>query len=110
MQAAPPFIVRMKQEQTNLRRMILRLHTVRETSFVASGYTIAEITTFLVMAGRVFSKFTPFYESLFFLFVISFLLNYLLGLIKDLDNPFDYSGNASLENVSLRPLEDLLRR
>ena len=36
------FIARLKQEQSAIRRMLIRIHTIRETSFVSSGYAIAE--------------------------------------------------------------------
>ena len=105
---APPFIARLKQEQTALRRMVVRCHTIRETNFVSSGYVIAELTTVLLSLGLILTRFTPFHESLFFVFVINFFLIYLLALIRSLDNPFGYYERGSLENVPLRPLEDLV--
>ena len=104
------FIARMKQEQGNIRRLIIRVHTIRETSFVSSGYAIAEITTVLLCCGLILSKIDPFYESLFFVGLISFLLIFMLMLIKDLDNPFGYYEDGYSDPVSLHPLEDLLRR
>jgi hypothetical protein len=104
------FIARLKQEQANIRRVMVRIHTVRETSFVSSGYMIAEMTTVLLTIGLVFSKIDPFYESLFFVGVITFLLTFLLLLIRDLDNPFGYYESDSAEDVSLKPLEDLITR
>lgn len=101
------FIVRMKQEQNTLRRIITRIHMIRETSFIASGYTIAEITTSLLSLGLILAKIDPFYESLFFVFVITFLLIYMLLLIKDLDNPFSYYEMESMESISLKPLDEL---
>jgi hypothetical protein len=103
------FIARLKNEQSNLRRILTRIHTVRETDFVASGYAISEITTCLVCSGLVLSRIDPFYESLFFVGVISFLLVFMLTLIKELDNPFGYYVHASCEHVSLKPLDDLLQ-
>lgn len=102
------FIVRMKQEQSALRRMVTRIDAIRDTSFVTSAYTIAEATTILVTIGLVLAKIEPFFESIFFCIVISFLLIYLLALIKRLDNPFGYYEAESSENVSLKPLEDLI--
>jgi predicted membrane chloride channel (bestrophin family) len=104
----PNFIVRLKQEQNNIRRMLIRIHTIRETSFVASGYLIAEATAVLVVLGLVLTEFTPFYESMFFVGVVSFLLTFLLALIRNLDNPFGYSEGNSTENITLKPLEDLI--
>lgn len=102
------FIVRLKQEQANIRRILIRIHTVRETSFVSSGYLIAEITTVLLAIGLILARIDPFYESLFFVGVITFLLTFLILLIRDLDNPFGYYASDSTEDVSLKPLDDLI--
>jgi predicted membrane chloride channel (bestrophin family) len=104
------FIVRLKQEQHNIRRTLIRIHTVRETSFIPSGYLIAQATTMLLMGGLVLSKIDPFYESLFFVGVIAFLLRFLGLLIRDLDNPFGYYEGNSVEDVSLKPLDDVIAR
>ncbi len=104
------FIARLKQEQSNLRRILIRIHTVRETSFIPSGYIIAHVTTLLLVAGLVLVKIDPFYESLFFVGVITFLLRFLGLLIQDLDNPFGYYEGGSVEDVSLKPLDDVIVR
>jgi hypothetical protein len=88
--------------------MITRCHVIRETDFVTSGYIIAELTTILLSLGLIFTEFSVFHESLFFVFVISFFLIYLLALIRSLDNPFGYYERGSLENVQLKPLEELV--
>jgi hypothetical protein len=104
----PNFIVRLKGEQQNIRRILIRIHTIRETSFVQVGYAIAEMTTFLLVIGFIFAKIDPFYESLFFFFISTFLMIYINVLIKDLDNPFDhYSEGKETALVSLHPLTDL---
>jgi hypothetical protein len=104
----PNFIVRLKQEQQSIRRILIRIHTIRETSFVQVGYAIAEMTTFLLVIGFIFAKIDPFYESLFFVGISTFLMIYINVLIKDLDNPFDhYSEGKETALVSLHPLTDL---
>lgn len=102
------FIARLKQEQSALRKLIIRIHTIRETDFISSGYFIASTTTILLLVGLAFARIEPFYESLFFVVVVSYLLLFLMFLIQDLDNPFGYYENASSEDVSLKPLEDAL--
>ncbi len=105
------FISRLKQEQNTIRRILIRIHTIRETSFVSSGYAIAEAITFLLIIGLIFVKFDPFYESIFFVSAIVFLQTYMIALIKDLDNPFEYYGtNMGNDEVSLKPLDDLRQR
>lgn len=99
------FIARLKQEQNLIRKMINRIHTIRETSFLGTGYAIAEIITFILVVGMIFIKIDPFYESFFFVSFVSFILIYMIYFIKDLDNPFGYNLKESLvEEVSLKPV------
>jgi len=103
-------VSRLKQEQSNLRRTLVRIHTIRETSFVSAGYLLADITTILLCVGLILARIEPFYESLFFVTVISYLMVFLLMLIRDLDNPFGYYERFSGADVSLKPLEDATYR
>lgn len=110
-QAQANFIVRLKQEQNLIRKMINRIHTIRETSFLGTGYAIAEIITFILVFGLVFIKMDPFNESVFFISFVSFILIYMIYFIKDLDNPFGYNIKENLvEEVSLKPVLDSQRR
>jgi hypothetical protein len=106
--AQATFINRMKQEQANIGKLITRIHTIRETGFVASAYAIVEALAFFLIGGMIVLKLEPFYEAIFFVTIVSFLVLYMIFLIKDLDNPFDYAeyGENGTE-VSLKPLHDL---
>lgn len=109
----PPFITRLKQEQSNIRRHITRIHTIRETSFVSAGYAIAEVIVFFIVVGVMLTKMDPFYESLFIAVLVSFFMIYMIALIKDLDDPFEYHEDGKSRGsaeVSLAPLDDLLAR
>ena len=105
------FIARLKQEQSSLRRIITRIHTIRETDFNPAGYAIAEILSTILCLGLIFTRMDPYYESVFFVAFVSFVLIYMVLLIKELDNPFShYEENTLTENVSLKPLYDLQQR
>jgi hypothetical protein len=105
------FIVRLKNEQNNLRRFITRIHTIRETSFNPAGYAIAEIISAVLCIGLIFTKIDPYYESIFFVAFVSFILIYMVMLIRDLDNPFAYYETENYaDEVSLKPLFDLEKR
>lgn len=105
------FIVRLKQEQNMLRKLVKRVHTIRETSFIGAGYAIAEIITTILLVGLVIIKMDPFVESLFFVSFVSFMLVYMIYFIKDLDNPFSYYASDNLAaDVSLHPLIDSQKR
>jgi hypothetical protein len=73
------FIARLKQEQNLLRRIVIRVHTIRETEFVSAGYTIAEIATGLLVVAFELTGLEPFYESLFLFGIVTFLLVYTAG-------------------------------
>jgi predicted membrane chloride channel (bestrophin family) len=107
---APNYIARLKQEQNSLRKIIIRVHTIRETDFIFSGYFIANTTTLLLLTGMIFLKIEPFYESLFFVGIVAYLLLFLLRLIKDLDNPFGYYEKESFNDVSIHPIEDAIAK
>ncbi len=104
----PNYIIKMKNEQNSIRKMVLRIDTIRDTDFVGSAYAIVEAMGFLIAIGLIIIKIQPFYASLFFTLLVSFLISYMFLLIKDLDNPFDYStkGEQGTE-VSLKPVHDL---
>jgi len=106
------FIVRLKQEQNAISRTVTRIHTIRETAFVASGQTMAKIATVFVLIGLLTLKVSPWYESVFLVGMVAWFLSYLILLINDLDNPFDYTkdGRPSGQEVSLKPLDDLETR
>ncbi|WP_348812711.1 hypothetical protein [Flavobacterium maritimum] len=102
------YIIKMKNEQNSLRKMILRIDTIRDTDFIGSAYAILEAMGILIGCCLLIIKIEPFYASLFFTLVVTFLITYMFKLIKDLDNPFDYSSNGeSGTEISLKPIHDL---
>jgi hypothetical protein len=101
------YIIKMKNEQNNIRRMIMRIDTIRDTEFVGSAYAIVEAMGFLTVFGLLIIKIEPYYASLFLTLLITFLISYMFLLIKDLDNPFDYAGNGeTVTEISLKPIHD----
>lgn len=106
----PPFIARLKGEQHNIRKLINRAHTIKDTDFIGTGYAIAEIITGILIAGFVFIKMEPFYEGVFFISFVSFMLIYMIFFIKNLDNPFGYGQDGVVENVSLKPFSQTQKR
>jgi len=102
------YIIKMKNEQSNIRKIILRAHAIRDTEFIASAYAIVEALAFFLTLGLILIKVEPFYESLFFTTLVTFLVTYMIVLIRDLDNPFDYSAKGERgTEVSLKPLHEL---
>lgn len=105
------FIGRLKHEQSQIRKNVLRVHAIREIRFSEAAYAIAEIISFMVIMGMIFLRMDPFYENLFFTVFVAFIFVYMLLLIRDLDDPFAYYDKKhSVEQISLHSLEDLKLR
>jgi hypothetical protein len=99
------YIIKMKNEQNSIRKIIMRIDTIRETDFVSSAYAIVEIMGGLIALGLIIMKIEPFYVSLFFTVIVTFLIYYMIYLINDLDNPFDYYNHGeSGTEISLKPI------
>ena len=107
----PIFLSRMKNEQSNLRKMIIRIDYIRDTRFIQPAYAMVEALGLFLVIGLLILKLELFYESVFFTMLVSFLVVYMISLIKDLDNPFDYSkhGENGTE-VSIKHIHDLTNR
>lgn len=105
----PNYLIKMKNEQNNIRKILMRIDTIRDTQFVGSGYAIVESMGVLITIGLILIRIEPFYASLLFTLLVSFLILYMISLIRDLDNPFDYSvkGEHGTE-IPLQPLHQLV--
>jgi hypothetical protein len=106
------YVNRMKAEQNAARRMIMRINAIRVTSFVAAGFTVAALTSALLIIVLLFIDVGPYSTDAILICTLTFLLTYVLLLVRDLDNPFEYAvgdvgGSAE---VSLEPLVGLQGR
>ncbi len=100
------FTTRLKSEQAAIRKLVIRMDTMRRTSYVAAGYLIAEVTAFLLALILIFTDMEMLAPTLCLVGLIAYLLFYLVGLIRDLDNPFEYrNGKPGAADVNLEVLE-----
>jgi predicted membrane chloride channel (bestrophin family) len=100
------FTTRLKSEQAGIRKLVLRMDTMRRTSYVSAGYLIAEVTALLLVLVMIFTDLGPLPPTLCLVGLISYLIFYLVTLIRDLDNPFEYrNGVPGAADVSLEVLE-----
>lgn len=102
---APPMIVKLRSEMTNIDRISNRIRQIAETSFIPAAYSIAELATAAVIVLLFFIR-LEFIEGLALFTVLSVLLIALLLLIKDMDNPFEV-GRQTYADIDLFLLFDL---
>jgi hypothetical protein len=107
----PNFIVRLKQEQNSIRRIILRIDAIRDTDFLPAGYILSYAGTAALVFGILFANIEPYWEAMFYMAAVGFLMLYLTLLIRDIDNPFDYYVDGLQgATVSLRAISDMEAR
>lgn len=99
------FLVRLKQEVASVRRMVVRMRNIREANVVAPAYAVAELFTAIVIFSLLFVDMGTLFESVLITAGLSYLLIYMIALIKDLDNPFQYHNKAHLQDeIAIEPL------
>ena len=100
------FTTRLKSEQSAMRKLVIRMDTMRRTSYVSAGYLIGEITALLILVLLLITEVGQLAPTVLVVGVISYLLFYALALIRDLDDPFEYrDGKPGAADVNLDVLE-----
>lgn len=63
----PNHIIKMKTDQNSIRKMTLRIDTIRDTEFVRSTYAIVQVMGLLMAFGLLIFEISTFHLSCFLL-------------------------------------------
>lgn len=96
---APNYIIRLKGEQSHIRRLILRVYHVQRTGFLPSAYILVDSMIALTTLLLLLSKIEPLFDAVLVLAFISYLLIYLITLLRTIDTPFHIHKNT-MDDVS----------
>ncbi len=100
------FTTRLKSEQATIRKLVLRMDTMRRTSYVSAAYLIAEVTGLMILVLLLITDIGQLASTLLVVGVITYLLAYVIAMIRDIDNPFEYrNGKPGAADVDLSVLE-----
>lgn len=102
-------VVRIKGEISSIRTRMLRIYHMQCTSFLPSVYLYVQTLVFLVVALLLWIKIEPWYAAVVQTGVVSYLLIYLLKLIRHLDTPFRVN-ELTNDDVSLFLLREVRDR
>lgn len=103
------FIVKLKQQQAQLLRILLRVAYIQRIRFVPSATILARTIVCLVVGLLLFTEIEPFYAGLALTAIISFILLYVLRLIEVVSTPFHSEGQTQ-DDVSLFLIEQTVTR
>ncbi len=110
---AGPYASRAVPQLLMVRRCISRIDVIVRTGFLPPAYALLEVLIVMIISLMMIARFKSIVaESLLVPFVA--LVNiYMLRLIKDVDNPFDFKDGArdqSSGEVALFPLDEYRER
>ncbi len=110
--AIGPICSRMSGEQSNLRKLFTRITVIKRTNFLSTGYALMEVMTFAVFGLLMISKFDSVLVTGIIVCSVSQIFVYMIRLIQDIDQPFEYSatGVAQAADVDLFPLLEYHKR
>ena len=101
----PNFIVKLKQQQTQLLRNRQRVNYIQRIKFIPSATILARSIVIGVIILLTLTNIDPFYGGLVISGIISFTLIYMLILINVISTPFHESGKT-MDDVSLFLISD----
>lgn len=107
-----PHASRALRELHNLRRHVTRIAVISRTGFVAAGYALLEVLTILIIGMTILGKFKNGLTEIVLVPFVALIFVYMLRLIRDLDDPFDYApdGSRGSVEVELFPLKEYMDR
>lgn len=111
--AGVPYAVRCLGETHNLRRLITRVEVISRTSFIPAGYALLDLLVATTVVLLLLSNYKSVIAEYFLITIFSLIYIYLVRLIRDVDDPFEYaadqSGGGAVE-VNPFPLVEYRRR
>lgn len=105
----PPLMSKVQAELAKLRLAVMRIRVIRDTDFVISAYTLLQLYTVGAVLALILVGGEHFGRNLMLSVILVTGIFYLLLLIRDLDNPFQYNGESSVD-VTLQDLDFTLDR
>jgi hypothetical protein len=101
----PPVVNRLQLEQGKIRLLVRRIQVNRDTNFLEPAYALLEIFLVGAVIALLLIKSELFSETLVVSMFLFTSFTYLVLLVKDLDNPFQYDGSSCVD-VDLSRLEE----
>lgn len=109
--ATPNYLIRMKSEITNLRKIVNRIIVIKTTDFIPSVFVCIQAITIIFLTVYCLLSVDPWWGGLILVCIFTFVIFSIIKLIKDMEDPFEYdgSGEAKSDEVSLEVLDQFQR-
>jgi hypothetical protein len=98
------YAIRSLAELHNLRRLITRVTVISKTSFIPAVHILLNLMVVTTVSLLLIVNYKTVMAEYFLITLLSLIYIYLLRLIGDVDNPFEYStGNKSSGSTEVDP-------
>jgi hypothetical protein len=99
------FIVKLKQQQATLLRLLFRVNYIQRIKFIPSAFILIRSLVGLVIIFLMLTNIEPFYGGLTLTGMLTFILIYMMILIQTVSVPFHDEGKTR-DDVSLFLLKE----
>ena len=108
---APPILVKLRIELTNIDKLSNRIKQIKDTDFIPMAYAISEISIGFVLFIMLFIKSDSNFDVLILLAALTVITTGLIYLVKDMDDLFEVGegANADVDMFILFGLEKYLK-
>ena len=103
------YIVRLRQEQSAMKKAVLRIHHIQRIQFLPSAHIFAQTTVYLIIGLLLFTRLEPQRDGLILIAFVTYLFVFLIKLIRLIETPFE-AGQKSSDEISLVLLRETIQR
>lgn len=90
-----------------MRATMLRLHVIKRTDFIPSGFSLMELLVWVTMALTCLAQFEDNLITAYFTLIMSALqFFYVIALLRDIDDPFDYEPETLMPSAIIDDPEE----
>lgn len=110
---AGPYASRAVPQLLMVRRCVSRIDVIVRTGFLPPAYALLEVLIVMIITLMMIARFNSIVAECLLVPFVALVNIYMLRLIKDVDNPFDFragSRDASSGEVALFPLDEYRER
>ena len=105
----PNYIIRLRTEESSIRKGLLRMYYIQKTSFLPLAYTLVKSLVGLLLGMLLFTEMEPLHDSVIISAFLTFLFVYVLRILHLLDRPFR-ARERTRNDVSLFLLDEFRER
>lgn len=110
---AGPYASRAVPQLLGIRRSVSRVDVIVRTGFLPPAYALLEVLIVMIISLMMIARFKSVIAEMLLVPFVALVNIYMLRLIKDIDNPFDFKDGVrdhSSGEVTLFPLDEYRER